>query len=80
MICKYMDWKGSPAMLATNRSAGVTPEMNLRNPFQAGKIASKQGIHPGFETQGRRHQKFKTGVSVCEVLLCGVTVVVLGVP
>ena len=24
----------------------------------------KQGIHPGFETQGGRHQKFKTGVLV----------------
>ena len=23
-----------------------------------------QGIHPGFEIQGRRHQKFKTGVAV----------------
>ena len=23
-----------------------------------------QGIYPGFETQGRRHQKSKTGVSV----------------
>ena len=27
------------------------------------KHASK-GIHPGFETQGRHHQKYKTGVSV----------------
>ena len=26
--------------------------------------AHKRGIHPGFETQGRRHQKSKTGVSV----------------
>ena len=24
----------------------------------------KWGIHPGFETQGRHHQKSKTGVSV----------------
>ena len=24
----------------------------------------KWEIHPGFETQGRRHQKSKTGVSV----------------
>ena len=28
------------------------------------KRERKQGIHPGFETQGRRHQKSKTGVSV----------------
>ena len=30
---------------------------------QVRKHAS-EGIHPGFETQGRRHQKSKTGVSV----------------
>ena len=36
MICKYMDQKGLAAMLATKRSAGVTPEMNLRNPLRAG--------------------------------------------
>ena len=30
----------------------------------AGEEARKRGIHPGFETQGRRHQKSKTGVSV----------------
>ena len=29
--------------------------------MQATKHTSK-GIHPGFETQGRSHQKFKTGV------------------
>ena len=51
-------------MLATKRSAGVTPEVNLRNPLHAGEKTHKQGIHPGFETQGRHHQKFKTGVSV----------------
>ena len=28
------------------------------------KKACKREIHPGFETQGRRHQKSKTGVSV----------------
>ena len=30
------------------------------------KDARKRGIHPGFETQGRRHQKSKTGVSVAQ--------------
>ena len=39
-------------------AAGVTPEVNLRNPLQA---CDKE---LGFETQGRRHRKFKTGVSV----------------
>ena len=32
--------------------------------FSAGEKARKRGIHPGFETQGRCHQKSKTGVSV----------------
>ena len=39
--------------------AGVTPEVHLRNLLCIG-----EGIHPGFETQGRSHQKSKTGVSV----------------
>ena len=46
------------------QSAGVAPERNLRNSWHAGDKARKRGIHPGFETQGRRHQKSKTGVSV----------------
>ena len=33
--------------------------------LHASKKTRKQEIHPGFfETQGRRHQKSKTGVSV----------------
>ena len=32
--------------------------------LQAGEKGHKWGIQPGFETQGRRHQKSKTGVSV----------------
>ena len=40
-------------MMATKRSAGVAPKVNLRNPF-----------HLGEETHDRRHQKSKTGVSV----------------
>ena len=51
-------------MLAAKRVAGVTPEVNLRNPLCAGKKAHKQGIQPGFETQGRCHQKSKIGISV----------------
>ena len=52
------------AMLAVKKSAGVTPEVNLRNPLHEGEEADKQGIHPSFETQGRRLQNSKTGVSV----------------
>ena len=29
-----------------------------------GEKACRKGIHPGFETQGRHHQKSKTGVTV----------------
>ena len=63
-VCRYMDRKGSAAMLTSIQSVGVAPEVNLRNSLHAGDKAHKQGIHPGFETQGRRHQKSKTGVSV----------------
>ena len=51
-------------MLAIKRSASVTPEVNLENPLHPGKETGKRGIHPGFETNGRHHQKFKTGVSL----------------
>ena len=33
--------------------AGVAPAVNLRNQLHAGEKACKQGIHPGFEIQGR---------------------------
>ena len=55
--------KDSAAMLAIKRSAGVTPQVNLRNPYHTGDEAGKQETHPGFETQGRCHQS-KTEVSV----------------
>ena len=58
---KYMDQKGSAAMLTIKKSAGVTPEVDLRiNCIQAMKINNHE-IHPGFEMQGRHHQNSKTG-------------------
>ena len=39
--------------LATKKSSGVAPMKHVN-----------EGIHPCFETQGRRHQKSKIGVSV----------------
>ena len=42
-LYKYMDQKGSLAMLATKRSAGVASEVNLRNPLHANKEAHKWG-------------------------------------
>ena len=44
--------------------AGVAPEVNLKNSLHAGDKAHRRGIHPGFETQDRRHQKSKTGALV----------------
>ena len=38
--------KGSAAMLAVKRSAGVTPEVNLNNPLQAGEKALNQRDPP----------------------------------
>ena len=45
------------AMLAVKRLAGVTPDVNLRYSLCTGEEACEQGIHPGFETQGRHHQE-----------------------
>ena len=63
-ICRYVDRKGLAAMLTSIQSAGVAPEVNLRNSLHIGDKARKRGIHPGFETQGRHCQKSKTEVSV----------------
>ena len=38
-------------MLAAKRSAGVAPEVRLRNPLHTGNKACKRGIDLGFETQ-----------------------------
>ena len=42
--CKYVGQSGSAAMLAVKRSAGVTPEVNLRNSMQARKHASESTL------------------------------------
>ena len=64
LVHKYVDWNGLAAMLATKRSAGVAPEVNLRFPLHSGTKHTGKGIHSGFETQGRHHQKSEIGVSV----------------
>ena len=43
-------------------SAGVAPEVNLRNPSHKGEEAHKAKFHPEFDIWDRRHQKSKTGV------------------
>ena len=42
-VYKYMDPKGVAAMLAVKRSAGVTPEVNLRNQLYVGDEKKKWG-------------------------------------
>ena len=55
----------SAAMLAAKRSAGVSPEVNLRECISRTPLPSaNKAAHSGFETRRRHHQKSKTGVSV----------------
>ena len=51
--------------LAAKRSAGVAPEINLRECVARTPPSSmNKAAHSGFETQRRRHQNSKTRVSV----------------
>ena len=53
------------AMVAIKRSAGVAPEMNLRERISRTPPPSvNKSANSGFETQKGRQQKSKTGVSV----------------
>ena len=54
MICKYVDQKD----LTDKKWAGVALEVNLRNILHAGEKTREWGIHSGFETQNRHHQKW----------------------
>ena len=62
---RYVEEIRLAAMLTAKRSAGVAPEVNLREcvtympPLSVNKAA-----HSGFENQRRCHQKSKTGASV----------------
>ena len=62
---RYVAEKGSAAILASKRSAGVIPEVNLsEHVTHAPPPSANNASHSGLETQRRRHQKSKTGVSV----------------
>ena len=62
---RYVEETGLAAILATKRSTGVTPEVNLRECVTCMPLPSaNKAAHSGFETQRRYHQKFKTVVSV----------------
>ena len=41
LVRKYVDWNGTAAILADKRSAGVTPEVNLRTLLHACNEAHK---------------------------------------
>ena len=58
---RYMKENQLAAMLAAKRSAGVTPEVNLR---EMPLPHMNKAVHSVFEYQRRCHQKSKTGVSV----------------
>ena len=64
MLARTWIKNGPAAMLAAKMSAGVAPEVKLRNPLHTNDEACKWGINPVIGTQGRHHQKSKTGVSV----------------
>ena len=62
---RYVAENGSAAILASKRSAGVAPEVNLSEyGTHVPSPSANKAAHCGFETQSRRHQKAKTGVSV----------------
>ena len=62
---RYVGKISSVAMLAAKMSAGVAPEMNLKEHVTCMPMPSaNKAAHSGFETQRRHHQKSKTGVSV----------------
>ena len=62
--CRYVEENYWTATLATKRSAGVTPEVNLRKHKYMPLPSVDKAEHSGFETQRRCYQKSKTGVSV----------------
>ena len=63
--CRYVEEIVSAAMLATNWSAGVAPEVTfMERVTHTPPPSANKAAHSGFETQWRRHQKSKTEVSV----------------
>ena len=63
---RYVAENDLAAMLATKRSAGVKPEVNLRECIKhiAHMPSMNEAAPCGFEFQMRHHQKSKTGVLV----------------
>ena len=62
--CKYVSQNGSTTMLTIKRPVGVTPEVNLRIMQATKHKTCKQGIQMTLKSEGRLHQKSKTGIKV----------------
>ena len=65
-VYKYVDQKGSAAMLAIKRSEGVTPKVNLRNPLHVGEeeYSASEESTLALKLNTDVTRKSKTGVSV----------------
>ena len=66
LVRKYVDWNDTAAILADKRSAGVTPEVNLRTPLHACNEAHKnaKGSILALKPRADIARSQKTGVSV----------------
>ena len=62
---RYVEEIGLAAIWAANRSAGVTPGVNLREHVTCTPLPNvNKDSHSGFENQSQCHQETKAGVSV----------------
>ena len=62
---RYLEETGLAFVLATKGLTGVRPDMNLKEYVACMPPPStNKAARVGFETERRRHQKFKTRVSV----------------
>ena len=53
LVFYYVDENSSTATLAAKRSAGVAPEVNVKNSLGVDDKGCRQGNHPGFETYAK---------------------------
>ena len=63
--CSYVEQNGAAAMLATKRSASVTPEVNLMEHVTHMPLpTANKAAHSGFENHRTHYHKSKTRISV----------------
>ena len=64
----YVEENGSTTILAAKMSAGVAPEVNLRECVTHTPLpSSNKTAHSGIETQRKHHQKSETGLDLSVV-------------